>query len=564
MTAAETTVHTARDGIRETLDSIIVALILAFVFRAFVVEAFIIPTGSMAPTLYGAHGTILCEDCGTEFAYGLRDLADPRESTPVRSNSEAVCPNCRHVNNHLRVNDEARNPESGDRILVLKWPLDTLLSSLSADRWDVTVFKDPQDGETNFIKRLVGLPNEVLMILDGDVYTVPADSLSAETRAEMERIAAEKHTLLEPDGLKAGTFKLRNKAKVHSAGVLGEVYDKLKILRKAELAQRVLWFPVYDDDYHPQKLDAGQPRWIATHGATSGWTVGEGHIEFKERGTTNDSIVLGGERLLLAKYAYNIYTQEPPEESSDLRTRFVLTPETASGGVKIRLSKWGRVFWGTVQFDGQVSIVEKAQHDSPSGLTLTARIEPLRVGVPVEISFEHLDYRLALKVGDREVLATSDDSKSSAYYAPTPKSLRGRRGTGANPPQIHAIGGEFNINHMVVERDIHYYHTERETRDTVNLPPGGWGSEDDPILLRSGEYFMLGDNTAASKDSRLWDRVDARFVWRGKDFQLGTVPEDQLIGRAFFVYWPSGRRFDWWPSLKFGIIPDVGRMRWIR
>ena len=63
------------EGIKDTIESIVVALILAFVFRAFVVEAFVIPTGSMATTLYGAHGTILCEDCGTEFAYGVRDSA---------------------------------------------------------------------------------------------------------------------------------------------------------------------------------------------------------------------------------------------------------------------------------------------------------------------------------------------------------------------------------------------------------------------------------------------------------------------------------------------------------
>lgn len=40
-------------GIKETIESILVAFILAFIFRAFVMEAFVIPTGSMAPTLLG-------------------------------------------------------------------------------------------------------------------------------------------------------------------------------------------------------------------------------------------------------------------------------------------------------------------------------------------------------------------------------------------------------------------------------------------------------------------------------------------------------------------------------
>src|SRR4051794_36520840 len=51
-------------NVKETIESILVAFILAFIFRAFVVEAFVIPTGSMAPTLLGAHMRYRCADCG--------------------------------------------------------------------------------------------------------------------------------------------------------------------------------------------------------------------------------------------------------------------------------------------------------------------------------------------------------------------------------------------------------------------------------------------------------------------------------------------------------------------
>src|SRR6188768_3378676 len=54
-------------SVKETLESILVAFILAFIFRAFVVEAFVIPTGSMAPTLLGAHMRFTCKDCGYKF-----------------------------------------------------------------------------------------------------------------------------------------------------------------------------------------------------------------------------------------------------------------------------------------------------------------------------------------------------------------------------------------------------------------------------------------------------------------------------------------------------------------
>ena len=54
----------------------------------------------------------------------------------------------------------------GDRILVNKFPYEIG----DPHRWDVVVFKNPEEPMRNFIKRLVGLPNEHLLIDGGDVY----------------------------------------------------------------------------------------------------------------------------------------------------------------------------------------------------------------------------------------------------------------------------------------------------------------------------------------------------------------------------------------------------------
>ena len=59
------------DNWRETIESIVVAFVLAFLFRTFEAEALVIPTGSMAPTLYGQHRDVYCEQCGTRFAATL-------------------------------------------------------------------------------------------------------------------------------------------------------------------------------------------------------------------------------------------------------------------------------------------------------------------------------------------------------------------------------------------------------------------------------------------------------------------------------------------------------------
>ncbi|MBI4718966.1 MAG: hypothetical protein HY763_14260, partial [Planctomycetes bacterium] len=535
-----------REGLRDTIESIVIALILAFVFRAFVVEAFVIPTGSMAPTLYGAHGTIACEDCGTEFAYGLKDLGDPRDMLKVGAGSFATCPNCNHVNTNLKINDENRNPETGDRILVFKWPFDLGLESLKPARWDVTVFKDPADGTTNFIKRLVGLPDEVLMLADGDVYTVPTSSLSAATLQELEAILKEKCEF------QAG--QRRGQLRPISQAAREELDEKMRITRKTPVAQESLWSLVYDHDHAPQNPDRNQPRWEAARGPNSGWETTGRRVRFADRGQESDHIVLAGKPILAAN-AYNVHSRTPPPVS-DQRVRFVLTPSSPTGRLTIRLDKLGRTFWAVIEMDGKASLVESRQEPATDAPAMTSvAIEPFLPGRSVEVSFENLDYRLALRVGGREVLASSSDKDSPAYYGPDLKALRTMRGPGSSaPPRIYGQGGSWEITHLAVDRDEYYYHDPTfQPLGVAWGPRGGWGSPEQPILLRGHEYFMLGDNTSASKDSRLWDTWGPHLRDRGDAFQLGTVPADQLIGKAFFVYWPAPHRLDWLPYLPFGV-----------
>src|SRR5215813_7700995 len=96
--AAETVTSAPDAGVKETIESILVAFILAFIFRAFVVEAFVIPTGSMAPTLLGAHMRFTCPDCGYVFDVNYSsnngsddDMHMPPDAIPA---TDIYCPNC--------------------------------------------------------------------------------------------------------------------------------------------------------------------------------------------------------------------------------------------------------------------------------------------------------------------------------------------------------------------------------------------------------------------------------------------------------------------------------------
>src|SRR5262249_21564096 len=156
-------------GHRETVEAIVVAMILALLVRGFEAEAFVIPTGSMAPTLMGRHKEVACPQCGFVYAVNASEEVEGLVggNPHTRRVHSGLCTNCR-----FQGLVENRPSFKGDRILVMKFPYDLpfLPGSSTPERWDVVVFRYPEEPEVSYIKRLVGLPGEELSIYFGDVY----------------------------------------------------------------------------------------------------------------------------------------------------------------------------------------------------------------------------------------------------------------------------------------------------------------------------------------------------------------------------------------------------------
>lgn len=104
---------------REYLESVVVAVILALFIRTFIVQAFKIPTGSMETNLL--------------------------------------------IGDHLLVNKEIYSPSLGhfEDLILAKKPI---------QRGDVIVFKFPEEPTRDFIKRVIGLPGEIVEIRDKTVF----------------------------------------------------------------------------------------------------------------------------------------------------------------------------------------------------------------------------------------------------------------------------------------------------------------------------------------------------------------------------------------------------------
>jgi signal peptidase I len=115
----------AKSGTRDTIRVIIHALLLALVVRVFLFQPFNIPSGSMIPTLLIGDYLFV-----SKYSYGYS-----RYSFPF----------------------------SPDLFSGRVW-------AAEPDRGDVVVFKLPRDNETDYIKRVIGLPGDEIQMVHGVLH----------------------------------------------------------------------------------------------------------------------------------------------------------------------------------------------------------------------------------------------------------------------------------------------------------------------------------------------------------------------------------------------------------
>ncbi len=549
----------SNDSIKETIESIVIAFILAFVFRAYVVEAFVIPTGSMAPTLLGEHVRVSCDQCGYEFTTdpaegqrtervranrgGMVGEAVIRRSYITENNVAAVCPMC-HYPNAL---NRGYRVSTGDRILVLKY----LYSIREPQRWDSVVFKNPTKPDENYIKRLIGLPEEELIIVEGNIYTRPL-------------------------GADRAAFNIQRKS------------DRPEV-------QRAVWQPIYHSDYVP--LDGGDPQDALAGLRTVPWkipwepTAGDWAVHgrsYSYQPALNDPQDIGriafdfrAQMGVATQYAYNQlkrgdvsgFAGEPVED-----VRIAATFQPAAAGLSVIMqtqARWDELDGGqpvdlraVIGADGRASI-EAVVADGTRHELAAGDLGAFAPGKAVKLEFWYVDQQASLWVAGKRVLQAefeilSLDRATSRLLTRSPLPV------GYKPRiTIQVAGAPVSLHHIEVDRDLYYSSSQGldGTPGTGAMVKHGRAPRGSAVTLSADQFFCLGDNSPLSSDGRYWHTVND---WvRYTNFEnpddlsgiVGRVPRDLMMGRAFFVYWPAmhGVHGD-----SYTVLPNFGQMRMIR
>ncbi len=486
------------DGFYHTVEWLITAFAGTLVFIFFHMQVYRIPTGSMADTLRGAHFRLRCRQCGYRYDYDFRqdvyripENVTPRQELPLLP-TPPRCPSCGYFEPKVRVSGGKVYVQQGDRVLPGKLH---------------TVFK----GDQIFVLKCIYQFFEPKR-WDVMVFKNP---LEPKINYIKRLIAGPGETVQIIDG---------------------NVFINGQIARKPAKVQDELWMPIYDNDFRPARPDEQgfngrswrQPfenrpgsRWELETDRRSIFALNDNgravHRVWYNPQAGND---------FRATYAYDDpdkYRFMPMCSDLMLRCYAEIGSDSAFG---VRLSKYGTAYEGWVYADGRAEIVRVEADGHTETLAQGHTLVPT---APVRFRFANADHLLRLEYGSFRL--TYD-------LGAAPEAVGTHRDI---PPAVElAASGAVRLDHIGLFRDI-YYMTDNARRATEN----------DPLVLGPDEYFVCGDNSPYSFDSRLWDEPGRGN--NGREYRPGIVPRDFLVGKAVFVHWPGGWRFNkeplrWIPS----------------
>jgi signal peptidase I len=504
-----------RDLYREVAETVVFVVVLVLMLKTFVAEAFVIPTGSMAETLYGYHKMVTCEKCEYVFPLNCSNEVDPQQGIPVQVRG-CRCPNCLHEirfpvdrktlpNGQVEETVQSPSWSSGDRVLVAKFLFDND-HLWRPHRHEVFVFKypkEPQKGTTawNYIKRCEGEPEETIAIFNGDLY-VTRSLKHPLPDGNPKNFWMPEYCHMN-DGEAVEFFKASLARREQGIPTAGD----FEIVRKPAGVMLDMRRIVNDNDFQDTAKAVKLRRW--TFGESSRWSDDNPKLPklFTFAGAAGDA----GEDWL----AYGHRLRE------DSR--------------KLALDKPDEF-----QNDPRQLIADQMGYNSGDGGGIGGHwVGDLMIDCHVKVTNAQGELVLELAKGSDRFQARFDLAGGDCALVWVDHQLPFGDGLGYSPSENHnpvaandlvparigGVKGGLQVSHLQLWRDSYYTAWEpqmgipqlrieqKDVRPAIDLLT---------IYVQPGHYLALGDNSSQSSDSRYW----------------GLVPERLLLGRALAVYFP--------------------------
>ena len=246
----------------------------------------------------------------------------------------------------------------------------------------------------------------------------------------------------------------------------------------------------------------------------------------------------------------------------DLAVEFELENRGPTGSVTIDLVEAGLRHRCTIDLtDGRVELVPAGA----TGATAVEAVSRVTGRGRWRILFANVDDELRLFVDGRAVPLAApvrwERTFESALGA-RPVAQGGEIGDeepgDLSPVGITATAADLTVKRLRVLRDVYYI----ASGDVSALAGRTPEEEFLGFPLAAGQFFMLGDNSSASKDSRAWGSAQR---------PLYHVDRHLLIGRAVLIFWPHAIPARWSIPVRIGGMevrlpcwPNFGRMGFVR
>ena len=558
---------------RSMVELSILFLIAVMMLRGFVLEGYLITTGSMAPGLLGLHRQVECPECGFDFAFGMTFDDSLADGQGEGQKQFARCPNC----GQHHINVDAVPLTHGDQLLVHKGVFDLR----SPRRWETAVFRNPANPGEAYVKRIVGLPGDELQVIAGDIFLkgrIAQKDLETqrETRIEVFDLAhmakndewqipwlpvggwsVEEGQLTyvndtgeqSPAGEgKTDWLRFRN-WRWHGGGHFTEVplsgeaaSADWKRCLEAMQNRPISWLTrlTFDEDAGVLRLQ-GVMSSRMQHDLTE-WTTSREFHDAVFRLAARSHVCP-----VTDTYGYNTSVALPELAVNDLMIEATFTWAVPPDAIVVEIPLHDESYRVTLDFERQTAVLSSA---SSAEDLKTVPIPATQVN-----AFGEQSLSLIVSNFDQQILVALNGVTAFSESPPAvaaPLSVDPLKLTPAERSEIDrkvleqhskvAIGvsaSEVQITSLKVYRDVFYTPGRRKN------------GVEEAIRVPSNAYFVLGDNSPVSSDSRNWDSP--------------FVPHKLLVGKPFVVHLPSKPGKVTIGGFQLPIrIPDFERIRYIR